>query len=493
MVGVLLWLVAYLRWHDVAGFPVFVDEAYLLDRMTPAIQRGSVLVEGGGNRMFLAWWVTLLHVGGEASIAVGRFAVALLSLLGVAGVIGTARLLGGRASALGAGFFVVLMPYDLFFSRLILPDSTLAVFAVLCVWGVVAYVQHRRVALAVFAGVALGLALASKQTGLFFFGVPVAAVFLLWGAWRAYARLWAGILLGFGALWLPLGGLLVARGYHYFADLSTYGSGDTVSLFDRLGANVRLWWAMQEAWVGGVLVLLTVVSLAAWAWRDLRALLRRRGVGAPDLQRAVFIMLVTFAPLLAALATATSFRSRYVAFFPPLLAVAVGVGAWAMGSSLLVRRAGVVVALLWAAVVALPFHTQLHRDAGALRLHANDAGEYLQSESAGFGLSDAVAYLRDVLPADGQVAGVVANCAGLRLMLSPDVPTTCVDYDYFGENSALDAQLNALAETLGARLFVVQEDLSYAPLKGRAFTWDLLATFARPYGGREVRVYRVRP
>lgn len=185
----LLLLIGFSRWHGLGGFPVFIDEAYLLERMTPFIQQGSVFVEGGRNRMLIAWGSALLFAGGPPDLTLARLSVMLINLVGAAAAMSAARLIAGRAAMLIVGLLLLLLPYEMFFGRLLLPDSTVACSGLLAVWCAVMYARSPRRRWAIGLGVSLALALIAKQTALLLLPLLFTPLVLLpLGRWRTGAR-----------------------------------------------------------------------------------------------------------------------------------------------------------------------------------------------------------------------------------------------------------------------------------------------------------------
>ncbi|MFQ3646794.1 MAG: glycosyltransferase family 39 protein [Anaerolinea sp.] len=485
--GGLLLLIAFSRWHGLSGFPVFIDEAYLLERMTPFIQQGSIFVGGGTNRMMIAWGSALLFAGGPPDLTLARFSVTLINLVGAAAALSAARLLAGRLAMLAAGLLLALLPYEMFFGRLLLPDSTVASCGMLGVWCAVQYARTGRSVWAIGLGASLALALIAKQTALLLLPLLVTPLVLLpLGRWRMGAR---GVGLAVAALlavWIPLYGLLLTRGYAYFGNLGLYSTAGGTSL-DVLGLQQN-WQAVVEvflAWVGLPMLALSLLLMAVGLIVAPRPMVAFGGALA--------------AALGGVIVTVTAFRSRYIAFAFPLgaLLVSVALGAlWASPrrAARFLAVAGGSLIIAWALAFALPFHTQYAADSRQLALWRGDAMEYLSSDSAGFGLDQALGLVQTAWQPHERILGVVSNCMGLRVMADEPKRVDCVAFSYDpGAEAVVGRQVNAAVSQHGAALWLIYEETFLTSRADWSFEYEVIAQFPRPADGLPVWVIRPRP
>lgn len=485
--GGLLLLIAFSRWHGLSGFPVFIDEAYLLERMTPFIQQGSVFVGSGTNRMMIAWGSALLFAGGPPDLTLARLSVTLINLVGAAAAMSAARLLAGRLAMLAVGLLLVLLPYEMFFGRLLLPDSTVISCGLLGMWCAVLHAHSGRGVWAVGLGFSLALALIAKQTALLLLPLLFTPLVLLpLKRWREGAH---GVALAAVALltvWVPLYLLLLTRGYAYFGNLGLYSTAGGTSLdVLRLQQNLQDVVEVFAAWVGLPMLALSLLLTAAGL------------IVAP--RPTVAFGGVLLAALGGVITTVTAFRSRYIAFAFPLWALLVSVALGALWASprralRLLAVAGGGLMIVWAVAFALPFHAQYAQDSSQLTLWRGDALEYLGSDSSGFGLSQALALVQDEWQPTERILGVVSNCMGLRVIAEEPARVDCVAFSYdAGAEAVVGRQVNAAVAQHGAALWLIYEETFLTARDDWAFDYDVIAQFPRPADGLPVWVIRPRP
>ncbi|XWX03773.1 hypothetical protein VZO05_14795 [Aggregatilineales bacterium SYSU G02658] len=480
----LLLLIAFSRWHGLGGFPVFIDEAYLLERMTPFIQQGSVFVEGGGNRMLIAWGSALLFAGGPPDLTLARLSVTLINLVGAAAAMSAARLIAGRAAMLIVGLLLLLLPYEMFFGRLLLPDSTVASSGLLAVWCAVMYAHSPRRRWAIGLGVSLALALIAKQTALLLLPLLFTPLVLLpLGRWQTGARGVGWALSALLVIWLPLYFVTVWRGYPYFSDLTIYSAPSAASGLS-LQQNLQAVVDVFVAWVGLPMLALSLLLMAAGLIVKPRPTIAFGGA--------------LLAALGGVIVTVTAFRSRYIAFAFPLwaLLVSVALGGLLASSQRAARAlgvAGVGLLALWAVAFALPFHTQYAADSGQLALWRGDSMEYLSSDASGFGLDRALRLIEGRWQPYERILGVVSNCMGLRVVAAEPARVDCVAFSYdAGAEAVVGQQVNAAVAQSGAALWLIYEETFLTARDGWAFEYDVVAQFSRPADGLPVWVIRPR-
>jgi hypothetical protein len=161
-------------WLLAANYPLHHDEALY--------GAWAQLIVSGRDPLLLTAWVdkpplviyalaAALRLFGVSELAL-RLPGMLVSLATIVCVYGLARRLYDARTALLASLFLALAPFAILFAPTTFTDPWLTLWLVAAVWAAVA----RR---SLWAGVALGLAVASKQQGVL--GVPIVAVLLLAG------------------------------------------------------------------------------------------------------------------------------------------------------------------------------------------------------------------------------------------------------------------------------------------------------------------------
>ncbi|MDQ1301767.1 MAG: hypothetical protein QG637_1689, partial [Chloroflexota bacterium] len=162
-------------WLLAADFPLHHDEALY--------GYWARLIVSGRDPLLLTAWVdkpplalyalaASLRLFGVSELAL-RLPGMIVSLATIVCVHGLARRLYDARTALLASLLLALAPFAILFAPTTFTDPWLTLWLVAAVWAAVAQRSF-------WAGVALGLAIASKQQGLF--GVPLVTVLLLVGA-----------------------------------------------------------------------------------------------------------------------------------------------------------------------------------------------------------------------------------------------------------------------------------------------------------------------
>lgn len=266
--GLRIWLLA-------AGWPLHHDEALY--------GSWAQLIAGGRDPFLLTAWVdkpplvlyiaaAALRLGGVSEQAL-RVPGVIASLATLTAVYGLARRLYGDDTALLASALWACAPFAILFAPTIFTDPWLTLWLVVAVWAAVA-------GRSCWAGIALGLAVASKQQGAL--AAPLAATLLLAGPAPADCK--AGCNRPLGAAWarfgLGLAGFLLVflpvvywdslrwsnRPSFWDRSLTTYGGlGVTpVALWPARAAD----WGRIAAYLFGAAaptgLMLGLAGLAAW-------------------------------------------------------------------------------------------------------------------------------------------------------------------------------------------------------------------------------------
>ncbi|MCX2728253.1 glycosyltransferase family 39 protein [Thermomicrobium sp. 4228-Ro] len=212
--------------------------------------------------------LTIPFVGYQGLDLVGRLLVVAFGLATVAVTFGTGRVLFGRWVGATAALFLALMPYHVVVTRQALLDGPLAFFVTLSLFALVHYGATRRSSWLLASGVALGLAVLTKETAVIFLGAMIVTL-ALHAELSSHSRHLVGALAAFACVVVlhPLTALLAG------------GSGTERTtqylvwqLFRR--PNHEWWfylWTIPPA-LGLAIVGLAVIGLFAvrrvWSWRE---------------------------------------------------------------------------------------------------------------------------------------------------------------------------------------------------------------------------------
>ncbi|HRE47111.1 MAG TPA: hypothetical protein PLD47_05250, partial [Aggregatilineales bacterium] len=151
----LLFLYWLTRTYALTVFPLFLDEASHLTR-AQGVWRGSpfYLLETGKA---LAPYLAALFYPFSGAVFIGRYAVILLGVLGLAAGYGVGRALHSR----GAGILLMALwigaPHLFFFERMTLVDTTIGAMAMVALWWAIRALRSGRPFAAVLCGAALAL------------------------------------------------------------------------------------------------------------------------------------------------------------------------------------------------------------------------------------------------------------------------------------------------------------------------------------------------
>ena len=239
------------------------------------------------------------------------------------------RVAGLMAGSLGA-LLIIFSPIYTEISRLIISDVPSAFFATLSLMFVSFLIKEERWAPYLLAGVAAGLAAASKYPA----GVVVVAIVAIWSYWRLRKRDWSWTLVGSGlvslatflmvmpAIWAHSGNVFVGQGKDMLFGLRQYGRGGWIGVMP--GSNIG-WYGKQLLTSFGLPALL--LGVTGWPWLS-RESKRRYG-----------LMLAFPVVFLVLLAMMSMVVKRNLLPVLPALAALLGIGA-AGWTQLVERRLG---------------------------------------------------------------------------------------------------------------------------------------------------------
>jgi hypothetical protein len=432
-VGLLLIYFA-VRLASLTAFPSFVDEAFHINFGRDVLATGP-FAHAEEGRQFVVWLYMLFGAQGNAPLWTARTANLLTLVVGAAALIGAARLLANRWSAVFVALLLIFSPYHHFFERLALADPVSGAAVTLAVY-FAARLRRRASPLdAALCGAALFLACGAKVSALPYFCIPVIAVLTLRPT-RAGIR-WGAVALVVGlALTGAYLGVLYWRGYNPFFYLET---GRRAPLAEVLSTNLGNTFGTLSGYLSLPLALLLLAAVAL-------LVLRRR----------FFLPLILLLPL-AVMWLSSRQDSRHL--FAPisllLLGGALALGEWIADSRQLI--AAVAALLIVGALLWMPFAQTLVNNPAALPVPADDRAEYMTSEGSGFGLAEVIAALKERQPT--RVIGILANCLSLR-NLAP-FPVECPRLNPNGDD--VDVLAALLASSSAAGTYAVLEAVAYAP------------------------------
>ncbi len=352
-----------------------------------------------GKQPLLAWLMPPFLAAVPDRLLAGRLVSVLCGGATLLLLVRLGRRLYTPVAGWVAGALYVVAPIALVHDRMALYDSLVTTTALLVLWATLAWAEQPSWRRAGLLGVAMGVALLTKLSALFFVAL-VPAVVLLWRP-TALRR------------WWPLGHAYFLAGAIYsvlylspIVDNIQDGNFQRYSL--TAGEVLRLPWALwaknatfvYEAATTYLGLPLVALLAAATAWGALRG-------GRSDRVALVWAGV----PLLCFVLTAKLIYSRYlvfcfvVALLPAAQALVALAGRWGAASArttFMPRWAGAAPAGLVAVVIAattLPFDVQLLADPVAApwmndSRYITDRFQYVESNYAGYGLPELVAYVR---------------------------------------------------------------------------------------------------
>src|SRR5262249_13871635 len=176
--AVLLLFVFFLtRIHNLLALPVFLDEASHITRAQFVWQDKPLYLLTTGKA--LAPYLTALFWPFVGQVFIGRYAVILIELSGIASCYAVGRDLYSRNAGLLGMALWIICPQLLFFERMALVDTTFASMGMFTLWIAVRMIRSGRWQLAILCGVGLVLCAFAKLTGLVFFPIPVLAALFI--------------------------------------------------------------------------------------------------------------------------------------------------------------------------------------------------------------------------------------------------------------------------------------------------------------------------
>jgi 4-amino-4-deoxy-L-arabinose transferase-like glycosyltransferase len=468
-VGALL-LFALLRLPALSVFPPFIDEGFSVE-VARDILAGRLTPFATEARTFTIWLLALFQAPSATDVLwLIRAVSALVTLIGFAAFIGTARLLGGNQAALFAALIGLFSPYHFFYERLALADPLAAAAALCAVYFAARLSQRAALSDAVLCGVALFAAVGFKLTVIAFLGVPLAAFLTLNRGYALRVRLrWLAVALGSAAaLTAAFAALQAWRGYNWFGPITAHNTGG-FSLA-RLAENIPHTVALLGGFFGVPFSALLVAALCLLVAR-----------------RQFFVPLCSVGILGVLWLNQTQYGRFFGAAFSLLL-----LGA-ALGLAEALRRTawrgaagGALLIMVWAALFFVPFRAALLAGEAPPTLPDAEYREYVSSDASGFRLEDVLLALHE--RGAQRVVGVIANCEGLRMRARGSLTVICPRLQHSGANrEAVAEEVRALRQT---GTFGVLEAIPYLP---EQLDGEVVLRFQKPRQGSTYTLYDLAP
>jgi hypothetical protein len=477
-VGLLLciWLT---RLIAIDRFPPFIDETIHI-RLAEDGAHISPLIRADLGRAFTGWWHLLFQSYAAGTLWVARVATTLAVLVGIAAVMGIAKLAAGEWGMGLAGLLYGSSSYHFFFERLALSDPLSS--AAVCAALYFAYRLAKRVNDwdAALTGGLLFLAFGAKVSVIPYYGIPMAAALAL----RPKNRRWRSQM-----RWLAIALLtMIAPTILFVIGLRLVGHDLLTNSFSLAASN------RQALDMGALLsipriaqnVLMTVGVFAAY-WGIAAFALLMLAVCVLLVRRKDFLPLCLLAPALA-MWTSLPQETRY---WIPAGAILLLCGAVVLAEAAArwgrwLQLACLVGIVAWGGLQWLPFAVTAGQDPANLPLPAVDYAQYVASDAAGFGLLEVRDYLRGLEVR--QVIGVLSNCDGLRYLAQKDFTVTCPRVNPNGQD--IPALTRLMAQSRAKGVYVVLEDSPYTP---KTAPGSLLITLHRPGGKASLSIYDLAP
>lgn len=515
LIVLVLLLHLFFRAHRPTHQPFFIDEHRHIERAAGIASLETHPAENSLGKFLLYVWIAPFHTTDPAhALHLSRTAVALFTLLGSAALYATTRRLFNRRAALIAIIFYALLPYALFYERMVLADGIAAALGALLAWQSVYLAQKPDFRRAAGVGVLVALASMAKLTMMFSALLPVAAVLCL-GQWgpgglvdklRIHFKQYFKFLVVAGGatlfMWIvPVlipAAIAKTQGVEYvlvdqsLLDESVFSNEDTGKLEET--------WNKAELLISEPMTIIGLLAVALGLWKTRRATLF-----------GVAWVLIIWIPILILV---VRIHSRYL--MPGMFPVAMLMGGGLATFTQLrlpsiptklqgqVWRAAVgMILAIWAITFAWPFAVNASNDAPALDMPYFDHRDYFQSRLNAYGLLPALGYLQQTGErVDGrvQVMMVAYLCDRLELYDIEPVQLTCLGPELTGPTITPDMWTPVIEQsTTHQPLYVIVEQafgettaLEAAPVQLDGIAWERLAIFRRPKNGLWVTVWRIR-
>lgn len=478
--------------------PMFVDEGTHFERAIKMMQEGPFFDSGGTGKFFVNWIIGLMvALTGNNLLWAGRFVSVGFGMLGLIGcyLLGQ-RLFNRRVGLVGAGLYLAV-PYTFFYDRIALADGPMMILVIYLVLVSLEFARRPNVRFSLGMGVLLMFIIMTKLNGFVYGTLPllVMAIYLPRSKWT---QVWKELLLVYSIGALGFIPSLLHFSMHWdliWRKVSVSQSGENSlgwnwlpnanNMFDYLTTNL--------SWPVFIIVCLGV----AWA------LIRRQRAG---------LLLIVCAGITLALFVFTpkpwAWFPRYLLpAVPPLFLLAgqvINLGLdWLRSVLTEARWRNVVIPGLALIVVgpALWFDYWLLADPTQAPFCELDQSQFITGASAGYGLLEVSAYLRDQVSSAEHIVIVYARRpSALSLVVEAylhdqreHILSQVVDFA-----TADPALLSQRLQAQTVPVFIITSDPppALAESKINFDTWPYIqrvAHFERPGGSTGVNIYTKKP
>lgn len=512
LIVLVLLLHFFFRAHRPTHQPFFIDEHRHIERAAGIANFETHPAEKSLGKFLLYVWIAPFHTTNPThALHMSRSAVALFTLLGSAALYATTRRLFNRRAALIAIIFYALLPYALFYERMVLADGIAAALGALMAWQSVYLAQKPTYRRAGIVGLLVALASMAKLTMMFSALIPVAAIVCLgqWGQDKIRTQMkhyFKFLVVAGGAtllLWIvPVlipAAIAKTQGVEYvlvdqsLLDESVFSNEDTGKLEET--------WNKAELLISEPMTIVGLLVVALGLWKTRRATLF-----------GIAWLLIIWIPILILV---VRIHSRYLmpGMFPVAMLVGGGLATFtqlrlpSIPSKLqgqVCRAAVGLILAIWAITFAWPFAVNASNDAPALKMPYFDNRDYFQSRLNAYGLLPALGYIQQTGErVDGrvQVMLVAHLCDRLELYAIEPIQLTCLGQELNGPTVTPDLWTRLIEQSATTQpIYVIVEQafgetepLEDTPVQLDGLTWERLAIFRRPKNGLWLTVWQVTP
>ncbi len=401
------WIVAFaillvgaiLRFVNLNSIPIFADEAIYV-RWSQVMRAESTLrflpLSDGKQPLFMWATIPFLKIFKQDPLLAGRVLSGLCGLASILGVGVAAYLIfKNPRQTLLTGAIYAILPYAIFFDRMALADSMLTMFLIWTFVFSYLSIQKLRLDFAMIAGFTLGFAWLTKSPAIFALGLlPLNLLFLpkytLKNLLMAIGYLLTTIAIAFGMYNIlrlgPEFHMIAIRNADYLFPLSEILKHPTDPFIPHLKDSFQFYFYLATP-VGLLMGLMGVLAGKFSHWKA-RLLLLAWWMG----------------PVFVESAIARQFTARYILFTIPFCVLLIGHALEHFGqhsrSHLLSIAGGILII-----VPGLVFSYLLAFNPQNFPLPKNERSGYLEEWTAGYGLKDVSARIREYAKAGPVVVG----------------------------------------------------------------------------------------
>lgn len=506
-----------LRVHHPGAMAGFIDEYRHISRAQAAYQFEQNPMEFSHGKLLLYYWLGLFDPSGQGALVTSRLAIALVSLLTGAAVVGSARLLFGRRAVIPALLFYALVPHAVFYERLVLADPLAGALATVTAWQCIIAVRHPTRKRGMIVGLLVAATTMAKLTTALIVGLPLISIviltssrprrrtlqsFLVWS--EVMGRRYRAVLNWVGAinllLWLIIGA----------AALSSYRTGGKPVIIDTALIGLKVDSANTLASRFSTLYEVMRLFVSSSMLLFLLALSVLLLIRKPQPTLFVLCWLI----LLVGPSTVIAWKvdARYLIIGQPAFAVLFGGGVIAAGD-VLIHKLGprweryklsvlpaAAALTLWGAVFALPFAWNAGHDPAVLQVPLVTRYIFFAGTVNAWGTREAIDYLEKNIPSEP-----IPTIAVLQMV--PQTPDLCGLFTLYVnsrllwvchlepvesvEPSAAQQWTELLPGYQDQPVIYIITDL-LEPDRLPDGSWQLLYSKQRPQGGKIVSLWRIR-